>query len=134
MPERRWQRADADALCERLHGDPYTIRDILDAITAPLQDYRDQFEPVLLKSDVLELSDLHVGDELQGTVRNVVDFGAFVDIGLHEDGLVHISRLSRKRVARAGDVVSIGGHRLPYGSARSMSSARKVQLSMVPPR
>ena len=57
-------------------------------ITIPLQDYRDQFEPVLLKSNVLELSDLHEGEELQGTVRNVVDFGAFVDIGLHEDGLV----------------------------------------------
>ncbi len=124
---------DADALCERLHGDPYTIRDILDAIAAPLQDYRDQFEPVLLKSDVLELSDLHVGDELQGTVRNVVDFGAFVDIGLHEDGLVHISRLSRKRVARAGDVVSIGDI-VTVWVCQIDEQRQKVQLSMVPPR
>ena len=121
MPERRW------------HGDPYTIRDILDAIAAPLQDYRDQFEPVLLKSDVLELSDLHVGDELQGTVRNVVDFGAFVDIGLHEDGLVHISRLSRKRVARAGDVVSIGDI-VTVWVCQIDEQRQKVQLSMVPPR
>lgn len=124
---------DADALCERMHGDPYTIRDILDAIAAPLQDYRDQFEPVLLKSDVLELSDLHVGDELQGTVRNVVDFGAFVDIGLHEDGLVHISRLSRKRVARAGDVVSIGDI-VTVWVCQIDEQRQKVQLSMVPPR
>lgn len=88
---------------------------------------------MLLKSDVLELSDLHVGDELQGTVRNVVDFGAFVDIGLHEDGLVHISRLSRKRVARAGDVVSIGDI-VTVWVCQIDEQRQKVQLSMVPPR
>ena len=87
--------------------DSYTLKDIEDAIRQPLRDYRDQFEGALLRSDVLEISDLHVGDQLSGTVRNVVDFGAFVDIGLHEDGLVHISHMSMKRVSHPSEVVSV---------------------------
>ena len=73
--------------------DEYTLKDIKDCIKAPLRDYRDQFDGAILKSNILELKDLKKGDELSGTVRNVVDFGAFVDIGLHDDGLVHISRV-----------------------------------------
>ena len=88
--------------------DSYTLKDIEDAIRQPLRDYRDQFEGALLRSDVLEISDLHVGDKLSGTVRNVVDFGAFVDIGLHEDGLVHISRMTMQRNAVPTEVVSVG--------------------------
>ncbi len=88
--------------------DSYTLKDIEDAIRQPLRDYRDQFDGALLKSDVLEISDLHKGDELSGTVRNVVDFGAFVDIGLHEDGLVHISHMSMNRVKHPSDIVSVG--------------------------
>ena len=88
--------------------DAYTLKDIEDAIRQPLRDYRDQFEGALLRSDVLEISDLHVGDKLSGTVRNVVDFGAFVDIGLHEDGLVHASRMSMKRNVIPSEVVSVG--------------------------
>lgn len=88
--------------------DSYTLKDIEDAIRQPLRDYRDQFDGALLKSDVLEISDLHKGDELSGTVRNVVDFGAFVDIGLHEDGLVHISHMSMNRVKHPSEIVSVG--------------------------
>ena len=87
--------------------DEYTLKDIEDAIRQPLRDYRDQFEGALLRSDVLEISDLHIGDKLSGTVRNVVDFGAFVDIGLHEDGLVHSSRMSMRRNVIPSEIVSV---------------------------
>lgn len=124
-------QADAQQLAAALASDVYTIQDILQTIATPLQDYRDQFEPVLLKSNVLELSDLHVGDELQGTVRNVVDFGAFVDIGLHEDGLVHISKLREHRVNRVSDVVSVGDI-VTVWVYQIDEQRQKVQLSMVP--
>lgn len=124
-------QADPEAFSEQLHSDVYTVRDILSAIQTPLQDYRDQFDPVLLKSNVLELTDLHVGDELQGTVRNVVDFGAFVDIGLHEDGLVHISKLRPHRVNKVSDVVSVGDI-VTVWVYKIDEQRQKVQLSMVP--
>ena len=88
--------------------DDYTLKDIEDAIRQPLRDYREQFDGALLRSDVLELSDLHIGDKLSGTVRNVVDFGAFVDIGLHDDGLVHVSRMSVQRISHPSEVLSVG--------------------------
>ena len=125
------EQADVNAICEEMKSDRYTVQDILSAIKTPLQDYRDQFDPVLLKSDVLELSDLHVGDELQGTIRNVVDFGAFVDIGLHEDGLVHISKLRPYRVNKVSDVVSIGDI-VTVWVYKVDEQRQKVQLSMVP--
>lgn len=93
---------------ESLNIDSYTLNDIEDAIRQPLRDYRDQFDGALLKSDVLEISDLHKGDKLSGTVRNVTDFGAFIDIGLHNDGLAHISHLSMKRINHPSEVVSVG--------------------------
>ncbi|MCI6066691.1 MAG: RNA-binding transcriptional accessory protein [Galactobacillus timonensis] len=104
---------EADALfpddkVKDLGIDPYTLKDIEDAIRQPLRDYRDQFKAPILKSNVLELSDLHVGDELDGTVRNVTAFGAFVDIGLHEDGLVHVSHMSMNRISDPSEVVSVG--------------------------
>ena len=97
-----------DEEISKLKVDEYTLNDIKDAIKTPLRDYREQFDGAILKSNILELKDLKVGDELSGTVRNVVDFGAFVDIGLHEDGLVHISRMSTQRVNNPLDVVSVG--------------------------
>ncbi|MCR5795147.1 MAG: RNA-binding transcriptional accessory protein [Solobacterium sp.] len=96
-----------DEKLKNLGIDEYTLRDIEDAIRQPLRDYRDQFEGALLRSDVLEISDLHIGDKLSGTVRNVVDFGAFVDIGLHEDGLVHTSRMSMRRNVIPSEIVSV---------------------------
>lgn len=97
-----------DEKIAELNIDEYTLNDIKDSIRMPLRDYRDYFDGAILKSNVLELKDLKVDDELMGTVRNVVDFGAFVDIGLHEDGLVHISRMSMKRVNHPSEVVSVG--------------------------
>ena len=103
--------ADAQFPADKIEGlgiDSYTLTDIEDAIRQPLRDYRDQYDTALLKSDVLELSDLHKGDSLSGTVRNVVDFGAFIDIGLHDDGLAHISHMSMKRISHPSEVVSVG--------------------------
>jgi uncharacterized protein len=74
----------------------------------PSRDPRDELAAPLLRTDVLKLEDLKVGMELQGTVRNVVDFGAFVDIGVKQDGLVHISKLSNKFVKHPLDIVSVG--------------------------
>ena len=96
-----------DEEIKNLNVDEYTLNDIKEAIKMPLRDYREQFETAVLKSNILELSDLKVGDELSGTVRNVVDFGAFVDIGLHEDGLVHISRMSKNRINHPSEVVNV---------------------------
>ena len=80
----------------------------MDAFIAPDRDPRDSMPKPLLKSDILTINDLHTGQKLQGTVRNVVDFGVFVDIGLHEDGLIHISKLSNSYVKHPSDILSVG--------------------------
>ena len=85
-----------------------TLRDIIDEITKPGRDPRDSVEQPLLREDVMGMEDLKPDMVLTGTVRNVIDFGAFVDIGVHQDGLVHISQLSDKYVKHPMDVVSIG--------------------------
>ena len=74
----------------------------------PNRDFRDDFPKPLLKSDILKIEDLKRGMELQGTVRNVVDFGVFIDIGLHDDGLAHISKLTKDYIKHPMDVVSVG--------------------------
>lgn len=114
-----------------LDVDSYTLKDIEDAIKQPLRDYRDQFDGALLKSDVLDITDLHQGDQLSGTVRNVVDFGAFVDIGLHEDGLVHVSHMSMKRIKHPSEVVSVGNIVTVWVFAIDEARGR-VQLSLLP--
>lgn len=85
-----------------------TLRDIIDSLMKPGRDLRDELPKPILKTDLLKLEDLTPGMELQGTVRNVVDFGAFVDVGVKEDGLVHISKLSDRFVKHPLDVVSLG--------------------------
>ena len=99
---------DYNLLATKYESDVHTVKDILDAFIAPLRDPRDDFEAPLLRSDVLKLEDLSVGMELQGTVRNVVDFGVFVDCGVKDDGLIHISQLSKSFVKHPLDVVSVG--------------------------
>lgn len=99
---------DRDKLAKEVGTDKYTLDLILDAFVAPQRDPRDEFAQPLLKSDVLKIEDLSIGMELEGTVRNVTDFGAFVDIGLKNDGLVHISKLSKGYVKHPKDVVSVG--------------------------
>ena len=95
-------------LVKDLNSDIYTISDILDAFVAPLRDPRDEFSQPLLKSDVLNIEDLSIGMELEGTVRNVVDFGAFIDIGLKDDGLLHISKIAKRFIKHPSDVLNVG--------------------------
>lgn len=96
------------ALAKECNCDTYTIEDILKSFKKPNRDPRDDMPKPLLKSDVLELEDLTVGMKLQGTVRNVVDFGAFIDIGLHNDGLAHISKLTDRYIKHPSEVLSVG--------------------------
>ena len=119
-----------DEKIKELNIDKFTLNDIEDAIKTPLRDYREQFEGAILKSSILELKDLKIGDELSGTVRNVVNFGAFVDIGLHEDGLVHISRMSKNRVNNPLDVVSVNDIVKVYVVEIDETKGR-VQLSLL---
>ena len=123
---------DTKQLMQDTGLDSYTLKDILDAICMPLRDYRDKYDAPLLRKDVLEIEDLHINDKLEGTVRNVVDFGAFVDIGLHEDGLVHVSKMSTKRVKHPSDVVSVGDI-VTVWVYNIDQEKQKVQLTMVNP-
>ncbi|WP_141707953.1 S1 RNA-binding domain-containing protein, partial [Staphylococcus aureus] len=99
---------DMDELAIELQVAVPTLEDIIKSLKAPNRDPRDVFEPPILKSDVLSIDDLKEGMTLSGTVRNVVDFGAFVDIGVKQDGLVHVSKLSKKFVKNPMDIVSVG--------------------------
>ena len=101
-------RPSMKQLAEAANIGEYTLKDILNEIEKPGRDPREEAEAPLLRSDVLEISDLRPDMELKGTVRNIVDFGAFVDIGVHQDGLVHISELSDKFVKHPLDVVKVG--------------------------
>jgi uncharacterized protein len=102
------QQVDRRKLQDELKVDKYTLDDILDAFIAPLRDPREQFAQPLLRSDILKIDDLSVGMELEGTVRNVVDFGAFIDVGLKEDGLLHISKISKSYIKHPKDVLNVG--------------------------
>ena len=94
--------------CEQLSVDKYTLEDIIKSLKQPNRDYRDDFDKPLLKSDILHIEDLTVGMQLQGTVRNVVDFGVFIDIGLKNDGLAHISKLTKEYIKHPLDILNIG--------------------------
>lgn len=106
--EEEISKLNLKTLGEELDVGEVTLKDIVDTLMKPTRDPRDAFPQPLLKTDVLQMDDLQVGMELQGTVRNVVDFGAFVDIGVKQDGLVHISKLQKGRVKHPLDVVSLG--------------------------
>ena len=93
---------------DKLNTDIYTLEDVVNSLKRPNRDPRDEMPQPILKSDILELEDLKIGMRLQGTVRNVVDFGAFIDIGLHEDGLVHISKITNKYIKHPSEVLSVG--------------------------
>ena len=99
---------DVNKYCEQLKIDKYTLSDIVLDLVKPNRDPRDNMPRPILRDDVLKIEDLKIGDKLQGTVRNVVDFGAFIDIGLHNDGLAHVSKLSREFVKDPKDIVSVG--------------------------
>ena len=121
---------DKSRLMRDLNIDMYTLSDILDAFVAPLRDPRDQFAQPILRQDILKLEDLSVGMELEGTVRNVVDFGAFIDIGLKEDGLCHISKLAKRFIKHPKDVVAVGDIVKVYVINIDLNRG-KVGLSMV---
>lgn len=123
---------DVSKLALELGSDKFTVEDIVKALICPTRDPRDDFDKPLLKSDILKLEDLKVGMKLQGTVRNVVDFGAFIDIGLKSDGLVHISKLSQRRIKHPLEVVNIGDIVDCYVDEIKLDK-KKVALSLIEP-
>ncbi len=118
LNRRRWRRAatagiskkitDYKKLAEELEAGEETLQDIVKELEKPARDPREEMQKPILRTDVLDMKDLKPGMVLKGTVRNVIDFGAFVDIGVHQDGLVHISQLSRKYIKHPLEAVSVG--------------------------
>lgn len=113
-----------------LQMDSYLLDDLLDAFVSPHRSPRDEYNAPILRQDVLKIDDLKVGMELQGVVRNVVDFGAFVDIGLKNDGLVHISKMSHQKVKHPLDICNVGDIVTVYVHDLDMNRKR-VGLSMI---
>ena len=121
-----------DELVNKLGTDIYTLDDIIKSLISPNRDPRDEMPQPILKSDVLDIKDLSNGMKLQGTVRNVVDFGAFIDIGLHNDGLVHISKITDKYIKHPSDVLSVGDIVDCYVIDINLDK-EKVSLSLIEP-
>lgn len=120
---------DVKEVAEEIGTNPITLRDMIKELEKPGRDPREEMPKPVLKSDVLDFDDLKEGMELKGTVRNVIDFGAFVDIGVHQDGLVHISEMSNKFIKHPLDVVSVGD--VVDVRVLSVDKERKrIQLSM----
>jgi len=120
---------NAKNLASELGTDEYTIDTILKSFAKAHRDPRDEMEKPILKSDILEIKDLKINDKLEGTVRNVVDFGAFVDIGLHNDGLIHISKMSKNYIKHPSEVLKVGDIISVYVIGIDKEK-EKVQLSL----
>lgn len=120
---------NAKNLASKLSTDEYTIDTILKSFAKAHRDPRDEMEKPILKSDILEIKDLKINDKLEGTVRNVVDFGAFVDIGLHNDGLIHISKMSKNYIKHPSEVLKVGDIISVYVIGIDKEK-EKVQLSL----
>ena len=116
--------------CTKYNVDKYTLEDVISSLKKPNLDPRDEYPQPILKSDILDIKDLHIGDKLQGTVRNVVDFGLFIDIGLHDDGLAHISKLSKQFIKHPSDLFSVGDIVDCYVEDISLEK-NKVSLSLL---
>lgn len=112
--------------------DIYTLNDIIESLKQPNRDFRDDYDMPLLKSDILTIDNLKTGMKLEGTVRNVVDFGAFIDIGLHNDGLVHISKITNKFIKHPSEVLSVGDIVTCYVIDINKDK-EKVSLSLIDP-
>ena len=121
---------DIEAESKKIDVDYYTLEDIIKSLKNPMRDPRDEMPQPILKSDILTIDNLKVGMKLQGTVRNVVDFGAFIDIGLHEDGLVHISKITDKYIKHPNEVLSVGDIVDCYVSDINKEKS-KVSLSLI---
>ena len=126
-------KVDQTHMKEELHTDEYTLKDIIETLLKPNRDPRDDMPQPLLKSDVLHLEDLKKGMKLQGTVRNVVDFGVFIDIGLKNDGLAHISKLTDHYIKHPMEVVSVGDIVDCYVEDIFLDK-KKVALSLIEPK
>ena len=124
------ENIDLEKLTKELNSDIYTVTDIIKELKNPGLDPRSEAPETILRSDVLTIDDLSVGMELKGTVRNVASFGAFVDIGLHDDGLLHISKMSKNFVKNPKDIVSVGDILTVYISDIDKNKG-KVQLSLI---
>ena len=123
---------DLNKVSKDLDIDMYTLNDIVDSLKQPNRDFRDDYEMPLLKSDILTIDNLTNGMKLEGTVRNVVDFGAFIDIGLHSDGLVHISKITKKFIKHPSEVLSVGDIVTCYVIDINKEK-EKVSLSLIDP-
>lgn len=124
---------NVNEMVSKLNTDKYTLEDIIKSLISPNRDPRDEMPQPILKSDVLDIKDLSNGMKLQGTVRNVVDFGAFIDIGLHNDGLVHISKITDKYIKHPSDVLSVGDIVDCYVIDIDLEK-EKVSLSLIDPK
>ena len=124
-------KANPEKLAKNFNADIYTVTDILKELQNPGLDIREELDAPILKSDILTIDDLKVGMQLEGTVRNVTSFGAFVDIGLHDDGLVHISKVSKNFVSNPKDIVKVGQIVKVYVCDINKEK-QKVSLSLIP--
>ena len=110
-----------------------TLKDMVSELEKPGRDPRDELPPPLLRTDILSMEDLKVGMELTGTVRNVIDFGAFIDIGVHQDGLVHISQITNRFIKHPSEVLKVGD--IVKVWVLSVDVAKKrIGLTMKPPK
>ena len=123
---------DIEEYANKIETDKYTLEDIIKSLKKPNRDPRDDMPKPILKSDVLDIKDLRLGMKLQGTVRNVTPFGAFIDIGLHNDGLAHISKLTKKFIKHPNEVVSVGDIVDCYVDD-ILIDKEKVSLSLIKP-
>ena len=123
-------KIDKNKMIDILKTDSYTLDDVISSLKKPNLDPRDEYPQPILKSDILDIKDLTIGMKLQGTIRNVVDFGLFIDIGLHEDGLAHISKLSTQYVKHPSDLFNVGDIVDCYVDDISLEK-NKVSLSLI---
>ena len=124
---------DLSTYKDKLNTDIYTLEDIVSSLKKPSRDPRDEMPKPILKSDVMHLEDLKKGMKLEGTVRNVAPFGVFVDVGLHNDGLIHISKLSDHFVKDPMEIVSVGDIVTCYVDDILLDK-KKVSLSLIEPK
>lgn len=119
-----------DQKSSELEIDKFTLLDIITSLTTPERDPRDSMPKPILRQDILHIEDLHIGDKLQGTIRNVVDFGLFIDIGLKNDGLAHISKLSHEFIKNPRELFSVGDIVECYVDDISLEK-KKVSLTLL---
>ena len=123
---------DINTYKDKLNTDIYTLEDIISSLKKPNRDPRDDMPKPILKSDVLDINDLQIGMKLQGTVRNVIDFGAFIDIGLHNDGLIHISKMTNNDIKHPSEILNVGDIIDCY-VIEINKEKEKVSLSLIEP-